>query len=179
MRTTRGEILTQGLLAGLLGYFVIALSVSAIDALQGRSIFYTVSLLGEWLFQDLKDPADVRIWPGAVFAYNGLHLVTLLAFGMCAAWLASFGERAALYWYSSLVVYLFIFLHLLAAVLFMTEPLRNEIPLYQVLIPGLLAGVAVGALVLRMHPQLEHEMQEWVDADDGDEAPPVIEARPR
>src|SRR5688572_31484067 len=65
-RADRTENVWQGLMVGLIGYVTIALSVSIGDVLQGRSFFYTVSLFGGWLFYDLKDAADVRVWPGAV-----------------------------------------------------------------------------------------------------------------
>lgn len=177
MRADRTETVWQGLMVGSIGYFTIALSVSIGDVLQGRSFFYTVSLFGEWLFYDLKDPASVRVWPGAVFAYNGLHLVTMLAFGLLASWLASVSERGALYWYAGLVMFLFVFVHLFSAVLLMSEPLRAAVSLVQIVVPSLLAVVLMSAYLLRMHPQLRREMNEWVDEDDGAEEPPVITAR--
>lgn len=173
----RTENVWQGLMVGLIGYVTIALSVSIGDVLQGRSFFYTVSLFGGWLFYDLKDAADVRIWPGAVIAYNGLHLVTMLAFGLLASWLASVSERGALYWYAGLVMFLFVFVHLLSAVLFMSEPLRVAVPMSQILVPSLLAVVLMSVYLLRMHPLLRREMDEWVDEDDGTEAAPPVGAR--
>jgi hypothetical protein len=174
MRTDRAQTIWQGLMAGLVGYVAIALSVSVGDVIQGRSFFYTVSLLGEWLFYGLTDPADVRVWPGAVFAYNGVHFVTLLAFGLLSSWLASVSERGALYWYAGLVMFLFVFVHLMSAVLFMTEPLRATIPMWQILVPSVVSVLLMSLYLLRMHPQLRHEMEDWVDEDDGREFPPVV-----
>ena len=77
MSTNRVDSLWHGLMVGLIGYVTIAASVSLGDLLLGRSFFYTVSLLGEWMFYDLSDPTKLRVWPGAVFAYNGLHLAYL------------------------------------------------------------------------------------------------------
>jgi hypothetical protein len=172
MRTDRTETIWRGLMVGLIGYVVIALSVSIGDVIQGRSFFYTVSLFGEWLFYDLKDPADVRVWPGAVFAYNGLHFVTMLAFGLLASWLASVSERGALYWYAGLVMFLFVFVHLFSAVLLMSAPLRAVVSLSQIVVPSLLAVVLMSAYLLRVHPQLRREMDEWVDEEDGTDAAP-------
>ena len=166
MSTNRVDSVWHGLMVGLVGYATIAIAVSLGDLMLGRSLFYTVSLLGEWLFYDLRNPSDVRVWPGAVFAYNGLHLLTFLAFGMAASWLATMSERGPLYWYAGLVLFLFVFVHMYASVLFMTEPLRREIPLLLLTIPSLLAVVAMSAYLLRTHPQLRREMSEWVDEDD-------------
>ena len=173
MRADRSEIVWHGLIVGLLGYATVALSVSAIDLLLGRSVFFTVALLGEWLFYGLRDPARITVWPGAVFAYNGLHFITFLSLGLLASWLASISERGPLYWYGALVMYLFVLVHLFAAVQLMTEPLRTLIPSYEVWLPSIAAAVVMTAYLLRMHPQLRHELSEWVDEDD------VAEARSR
>ena len=177
MRATRSETVWHGVLTGLIGYVTVAFSVSLGDLMQGRSFFYTVSLLGEWLFYGLKDPAQVVVWPGAVLAYNGLHLVTFLAFGLLASWLVTVSERGPLLWYAALVMYLFFFIHLFGAVLFMTEPLRSAIPMLQIVAPSILALVFMSAFLLRTHPQLRREMREWVDDTEID-APDAEARRP-
>ena len=166
MSTNRVDTVWHGLMVGLVGYVTIALSVSLGDLLLGRSVFHTVSLLGGWMFHDLRDPASLQIWPGVVFAYNGLHFVTFLCFGLLASWLASMSERGPLYWYAGLVMFLFVFIHMVATVLLMTEPLRREIPLALLLVPSLLAVVAMSIYLWRTHPQLRREMSVWVDEDD-------------
>lgn len=166
MRADRTETIWHGLMVGLIGYATIALGVSIGDVLQGRSFFFSVSVLGEWMFYDLKEPANVRVWPGAVFAYNGLHLITFLAFGLLASWLASMSERGPLYWYAALVMFLFVFVHMFATVLLMTEPLRAALPMWQIVVPSVLSVTLMSAYLLKVHPQLRREMQEWVDEDD-------------
>ena len=163
MTEDRREAIWQGLIVGLIGYATIAVGVSALDILQGRSPFFTVSLLGEWLFYGLRDPNQVTVWPGAVFAYNGVHLVTFVAFGLMSSWLASISEHRPLYWYGALVLYLFVFVHLLAAVQLMTEPLRALIPLYQIWVPSLLAVILMSGYLLQVRPVLRREMSRWDD----------------
>jgi hypothetical protein len=176
MATNRKDTIWHGLMVGLIGYATIAISVSVGDLLQGRSPFFTVALFGEWLFYGLVDPAKVHVWPGPVFAYNGLHFVTFLGFGLLASWLASMSERGPLYWYAGLVVYLFVFVHLFAAVLLMTEPLRTAIPTLQILLPSLAAVVLMSMYLLRVHPQMRREMNEWVDEDDREDVPGEVGA---
>jgi hypothetical protein len=171
MREDRWEVAFRGLLIGSIGYLIVFLGVGVGDLLQGRSFFYTFSLLGGWLFYGLEDPAQVRVWPGAVFAYNGVHLLFFLGFGLFASWMASVAERGPLLWYAALVMYLFAFLHLFGAFLLMTEPIRNALSLWHVSIPSALALTAMSWALLRQHPQLRHELDEWVDGDDDDEAP--------
>jgi hypothetical protein len=166
VRTDRAEVFYLGLVVGLTGYLTVFLAVGIGDALQGRSFFYTFALLGGWLFHGLDDPASVRVWPGAVLAYNGLHLVIFLGFGVLASWIASVAERGPLLWYGALVMYLFVFLHLFASVVLMTEPMRATLSLWHIALPSLLAVVAMSWVLLRQHPRLRHEMDVWVDEDD-------------
>ena len=176
--TTRSETIWHGLMVGLIGYATIALGVSIGDLLQGRSFFYTVCLFGEWLFYGLTDPSRVTVWPGAVLAYNGLHLCTFLAFGLLASWIAAESERGPLFWYAGLVLYLFVFVHLFGVVVFMSEPMRQAVPLVQVWLPTLASLVLMSVYLMRMHPQLRREMTHWVDPEDEPErASPVPKLR--
>lgn len=168
MRTDRWNVVFLGLVVGFVGYVAVLVGVGIGDALQGRSFFHTFSLLGGWLFHGLEDPESVRVWPGAVFAYNGLHLVLFLGFGVFASWMATLAERGPLLWYGALVMYLFVFLHLYASVVLMTEPMRSTISLWQISLPSLLAVIAMSWVLLRQHPRLRHELDEWVDEDDAE-----------
>lgn len=174
MSASRTEVAARGAVAGLLGYATVALSVGLMDLGQGRSFFYTVSLLGDWLFYGLYDPTKMFVWAGGVFAYNGVHLLTYLAFGLMAAWLASMSTKGALYWYAGLVLYILVFLHILGAVLFMTEPVRAVLPMYQVVLPGVLSGVVMSVYLLRAFPEMRQAMRTWADPDDGNEVPTAI-----
>jgi hypothetical protein len=166
MRADKWDVICQGLFVGFVGYLTVFLGVGAGDLMKGNSFFHTFSLLGGWLFHGLEDPAAVRVWPGAVFAYNGLHLVAFLAFGLFASWTASVAERGPLLWYGALVLYLFVFLHLFAAVVMMTEPMRSAFSLLHVAIPSLLALGVMSWVLMYDHPQLRREMDEWVDHTD-------------
>ena len=161
MRADRTETIWHGAMAGLIGYATVALIVGALDLMQGRSFFFTAALLGETLFYNLREPAQVVVWPGAVFAYNGLHLVTFLAFGMIAAWLAYFSERGPMFWYLGLVLFLVVFLHLFGAVLLMTESLRAAIPTYEIWIPSLAAVLAISGYLLSVQPRLRGLLTRW------------------
>jgi hypothetical protein len=169
MRADRLEVVSFGLVIGFVGYAIVFLGVGAGDVVQGRSFFYTFSLLGETLYYGLDDPAQVRVWPGAVFAYNGVHLMAFLAFGVVASWMASVAERRPLLWYGALVMYLFVFLHMFASVVFMTEPMRASLSMWQVALPSLVALVAMTWVLIMQHPQLRRELREWDDPDDDEE----------
>ena len=170
MNADRQQTIWTGVIVGVIGSATVALCVSLGDALLGRSPFYTVSLLGEWMFYGLQDPQQVTVWPGAVLAYNGLHFVTFVAFGLLASWLATVSERGPLFWYAALVMYVFVLTHMFGAVQLLTEPLRAAIPLWMVWVPSATAAVTMSAYLMWMHPQLQREMQEWTDPTEHDEA---------
>jgi hypothetical protein len=166
MRASRSDVVSHGLLVGFIGYLTVFAGVGLGDVLQGRSFFHTFSLLGGWLFHGLDDPTQVRVWPGAVFAYNGLHLVAFLGFGVVASWMMAVAERGPLLWYGALVMYLFVFLHLFASVVLMTEPMRGAFSLWHLTIPSLLALATMSWALLQQHPQIRHELDVWVDDTD-------------
>ena len=157
----RAEIVWEGLIAGLIGYATVAILVGAIDIVQGRSFFFTASMLGEATFYGLTDPANVVVWPGAVFAYNGLHLIGFLFIGMSAAWLAYLAEKGAELWYLGLVLFLLVVAHAVGAVLFMTEGLRAVMPAWVVIAPTVVGLIAMWLYVLRVRPGLRTELTTW------------------
>jgi hypothetical protein len=158
-----GEVVANGLVAGFIGYATVALLIGVIDVAQGRSFFFTAAMLGEAMFHGLTDPANVVVEPGAVFAYNGLHLLTFLAIGLSAAWLAHLAERGAQLWFPAVVLFLFIVAHAFGAVLLMTEELRAVLPAWLVGVPTLVALLAMAAYLMAVHPGLRRKPGEWND----------------
>ena len=159
--TDRLEVLWDGLMAGLIGSATVALFVGFLNVLQGRSFFFTAAMLGERLFYGLKDPSTVVVWPGAVFAYNGVHLLGFLIIGMSGAWLAYMAEKGSELWYLGLVLFLLVVLHAYAAVLLMTEGLRSILPAWMILVPTLAGVTATSIYLLYARPALRNEMKTW------------------
>ena len=157
----RIEIVWEGLVAGLTGYATVALLVGVIDVLHGRSFFFTAAMLGEVTFYGLTDPANVVVWPGAVFAYNGLHLVGFLLIGMSAVWVAYLAEKGAELWYMGLVLFLLVVAHALGIVLIMTEGLRSVMPVWAVIVPTVVGLTAMSGYVLAVRPGLRTELTTW------------------
>lgn len=157
----RTEILWEGLVAGLIGYATVAILVGVIDVAVGRSFFFTAAMLGETAFYGLTDPANVVVWPGAVFAYNGVHLLGFLLIGMSAAWLAYLAEKGEELWYLGLVLFLLVVAHACGAVLVMTEGLRAAMPVWMVVVPTLAGLVAMSLYMLGVRPGLRSELTTW------------------
>lgn len=155
------EVVWEGLIAGLIGYATVALLVGLMDVALGRSFFFTAAMLGEAMFYGLTDPSQVVVWPGAVFAYNGVHLLGFLFLGMCAVWLAYMAERGLELWYAGVVLFLLVVLHAYGAVLFMTEGLRSAMPDWMVLLPTVVAVAAMVLYLILARPGLRKELTTW------------------
>lgn len=161
MTADRTETLWQGVLAGLIGYATVFLLVGLIDVGLGRSFFFTFALLGEHLFYGLSNPAQVVVWPGAVFAFNGLHLLAFLVIGVAAAWLAFMSEKGPELWYLAAILFLFVFLHAYAAMLFLTEDIRAAVPAWMIVVPTVASGIAMGGFLIARRPVLRHDLVTW------------------
>jgi hypothetical protein len=100
MRTSVQDTLRQGLVAGLIGYVAVGIVFGIVDMIQRHSPFHTAAVLGATLFYGFQDPAQITVAAPYVFAYNGLHLLVFLLFGMIGAWLA---DLAYLLWAHPLI----------------------------------------------------------------------------
>ncbi len=88
MKPEKSEVFAQGLVAGFLGYATVVGFFALLNALAGKSVFFTAALLGSALFYGARDLAHVAVAAGPVLSYNGVHLLVFVAFGVAAAWLA-------------------------------------------------------------------------------------------
>ena len=86
----------QGVVVGLIAYASVAIFYGIFDFLAARMPLYTVNLLGQSVFRGLRDPAVLQYAiqrdPGAIFLYNGLHLLVSLAIGLFVVRLIAMAE---------------------------------------------------------------------------------------
>lgn len=160
---TSADVTWSGVLAGLVGYATVAVLVGIFDVVLGRSFFFTPSLLGEALFYGLSDPNAVVVWPGAVFAYNGVHLGAFLFTGIAGAWLVHLGEKGLELWFLGIVLFLLLGLHVLGVILLLTAPFRSVLPAWMILVPTVVGLAAVAATLGWEHPRFRHELATWRD----------------
>jgi hypothetical protein len=163
--TGPGDLILQGMAAGLVGYVTIALFFLIADPIGGRPLFYTPALLGSALFYGLADPAGLAIGPGPVLAYNGLHFLVFLLLGFVAAWLARLSERLPVGWVLALNLTVYLLFHVLGAFVFFTESIRAAIPLGSVVGATVLAVGAMTTYILWAHPRLRRELAADEPAD--------------
>ena len=93
-------MLYQGLVTGLVGAAIVAMSFLLADMAAGTPL-HTASALGSALLLGAAGPNEVELNAGVITAYSVLHLVTFSMIGIGFAWLAhrvegtpEFGLRA-------------------------------------------------------------------------------------
>jgi len=158
MKPERVEILRQGMIAGVLGYAVVAAFFAVLNFQAGHSIFRTASVLGSVLFYGLRDIDLLTVSAGPVLAFNGVHLLVFLAYGIVAAWLADLSERGPHLWYVSAILMITFAFHLFGLLLGVSMTLESVIPAWSLLVSGLLGSAAVAAYLLWSHPALRHSL---------------------
>lgn len=160
MGYSRNELLTDGLIAGLIGYGSVIVVMGLIDLLSGRSVFYTPALFGATIFYGLDDPAALVVAPGPVFAYNMVHLLAFLLVGMIVAGAVRLAERYPTAQYLVLVLLVFVAFHLYAALLLFAQPLLGTTGWWKLGLGSLAAAVMMGGFLLRRHGLLRRELRE-------------------
>lgn len=157
------EVAWEGMVAGLLGYATVALLVGLIDVAVGRSFFYTASVLGQSLFYGSAEAAQPVVSAGHLLAYNGLHLLSCLAIGTSAAWLAYMAEHGPELWYVGVILLLAVAVAALGVVLILTRNVRGAIPVWMVVVPTVAGMAVIAGYVLGVRPRLRTELQTWRD----------------
>ncbi len=153
MKPDRARVLTEGLVAGVLGYLAVAVFFVFVNVLSGRPVFYTAGVLGQAL---TAGSADVQsgIESAAVIAYNSVHLIIFLAIGLIVSMLVFATERHPSAWLLFFLV--FVALMMVSGITFsvLVEPLSEALPWWTLIVSNLLAAAAMGTYVLKRHPAL-------------------------
>ena len=150
MTPARARVLSEGLVAGLLGYVVIALFFGSLHLFTGQSLFHTAAALGSGLVS--HDASIVGgAQAGSVIAFNGVHMISFVFFGMIAAWLVSRAERNPGFF----IVMLFLGLA--------DQPLAPSWT--TVALANVLAGLFMAGYLFRVHPGLWAVIRESTDAE--------------
>lgn len=160
MREQLRLVLMGGMYAGLLGYGVVVVFMAGLNLVAGRSPFYTAALFGAALFYGLEDPGVLQIGPGPVLAYNMVHLLIFLGFGLFASWLVTKAEEYPVARYVALFTLIFVAAHLYAALVLFAQPLLAGAAWWQIGAAGLLAAIAMGWYLLWAHPGLRRSLRE-------------------
>ncbi len=165
MTAMRARVLTEGLIAGGIGYLVVALFYGVLDLIQGDSPFHVAAVLGSALFYASEAAGSAAVSPGPVLAFNGLHLVLFLALGVGVAWFVAEAERYPLFWYPVFFVLLCGFILTYLAVLVLASEIAGLLSWWSVAAANLLAALAMGGYLWWAHPRLREELREYTDQE--------------
>lgn len=158
MHTRTKLVLSGGLAAGLIGYGTVVVLFAAINAVSGRSPFYTPALFGSVLFYGLRDAAEVQVTVGPVLAYNMVHVLAFVALGTFASWLVAVAERYPVARFAILFVLIFVAAHVYAALLLFSRSLFYEHAWLEIGFVSVAAAFFMGWYLLRLHPVLREQM---------------------
>ena len=161
MKPSTTEILSEGLIAGTIGYVCTTIFFMLASALAGQSPFHLAALLGGALFYGLHDASQVVVWPGVVLAYNGVHLLVFLVLGMIAAWFAALAERGPEFWYIAITLYILVLFHVYGIVQILSESFRASIPVWVSFGGTFVASIAMAGYLLWARPKLRLEVREF------------------
>jgi len=167
MKETQSQVLYEGLVAGLVGYLTVALVLGLVDVFAGHSFFYTAAALGQAMFGGSAEAGESVVSPGAVFAYNGVHLIAFLVFGFLVAWLVVETELHPTFWYVAFFIPLGVFFFVTVVAAGFGEALGGALPWWSVILANVLAALAMGAYLHRAHPSLLRELKEHGDPNLG------------
>jgi hypothetical protein len=147
-----------GIIVGLIGYAAVALFYTLFDLLAARGSLFTVDLLGKTMFRGLRDPSILQ-FPverdfSAIFSYNAFHLVVALAVGLFVTYLARAASKSASMRSIAQVVIVGGFFLTVAAVGYLSAPIRAVLPWWSIVVANALAALLAGIFLVRKQPEL-------------------------
>jgi hypothetical protein len=152
------RILFEGFVAGLIGAGAVAAWFLIVDLVSGRA-FFTPAMLGQAIFEGLRDPALVSINYSSVIMYTALHVVAFLAVAMVAAALVAEAEEIPhLMWLLVVLFVVFEFGFYVMVALLLT-PILQALAWVNVAIGNFIAAVGMGYFLWRAHPRLQAELR--------------------
>lgn len=102
-RRTLRTTLLDGLVAGLLGYVGVLVTVSVFDVVRGHAVVYTAERIGAVLFFGGASASTLTEPLAPVLAWNGVHLLVSLAVGVLGASMVFGSERFTGFWFVGLM----------------------------------------------------------------------------
>lgn len=152
----------DGVTAGLIAYAAVIVFYTAFDLLAGRGAMFTVNLLGQGLFKGVRDPAilqfPIAVDMSVVFWYNLVHLVLSLCIGLFVLRLVEQAYRTP--GRAGLMTGLILtgFAITIAVVGRITEPFREVLPWWSIVVANAAASACSGYYLLLRRPGLWRRM---------------------
>jgi hypothetical protein len=149
----------EGIRAGLVGAFTIALWFAILDGLHGRWLF-TPTVLGTALFHGgagLDDPTSLAPSAEIVLGFTWIHMLVFLIVGMGAARLLVLAEDDSHLGFGILLLFLVFEFGFVGACMLFAEPVLHALAWPAIVAGNLLAAIAMAATFWRHHKDITIE----------------------
>ena len=152
--TSIGDILLDGLFAGMIGALAVALWFLLLDAFAGRPL-YTPALLGTVLLHGSAAASqEVTVVPLTVAAYTAFHFIAFIAVGLMLSYMMTLFERFPIMFFVLLVLFLSLQLGFFFMDLALGAQLLGKLKPWTVVAANLLAAAAMAIYFWRRHPSV-------------------------
>ena len=148
MHRERARALLHGLVAGTIGFAVVAAIVVIGGAFDGAPAAVPDDGAPAAVPDAGERGGGALAWTAGVVAYNALALGVFLALGAAASTLAFFAAPEPRFWAAGLVLFVAALVHASGAVLLMDAAVHHEVPLHEVVASSALAPAAMALYLL-------------------------------
>lgn len=162
----------EGLVAGVLGGFVVVMWFLLIDIIW-REAFFTPAAIGSAVFDGARGIAEVRMDMANVLGYTALHFAAFLTVGLIAAAIVSEAERHAVVLLGAVLLFVTFETLFLGLTAIAATWLLDALNPWTILSSNLVAALAMGWYLWHAHPRLadrllHHDVEEdeFREADD-------------
>ena len=149
----RQHILTEGVVAGLIGAAVVAVWFLIFDAVSGRP-FFTPSALGSAMFLGVTDLDAVSIHMGAVVGYSAAHLGAFAVMGVVASAVLTQAEEAPPLLLGAVLLFVGFEAAFMGFIALGAEFLLGPLAWTSIAFANVLAAGGMGYYLWRKHPKL-------------------------
>jgi len=163
-RSSAGDILLDGLFAGMIGAVIVALWFLVLDLAHGRPL-WTPALLGNVLLHGASAAGQISVDTLNVAAYTAVHFLAFIAVGIVLSWLMSLFERFPIMFFVLLVMFLSLQVGFLGLDTLLRAELMQKLRPWTVVVANVLAAIGMGYYLWRRHPSVLRGMNRMWDQE--------------
>ncbi|MFQ5888829.1 MAG: hypothetical protein ACE5JR_02120 [Gemmatimonadota bacterium] len=153
--------LREGIVAGLLGAFVVAVWFLIVDSVAGRPLF-TPAALGSAIFHGTDAARNVDFAAATILGYTLIHLAAFLVFGVIVSGLVTQAERTPPILFLLLLMFVVVQTFFIAMVVMLGNWILEQLAWWSVLLGNVIAAFTVGVYMWNVHPGLREKLKDEV-----------------
>jgi hypothetical protein len=153
------SVVKEGLVAGLLGAFAVALWFLVLDVANGRPLF-TPSVLGQVLLLWRDTPDTTAIHAGAVILYTAFHFAAFILFAMAVVKLVHLAINVAIVRFGLVMLFVVFEVFFLAFTYIFFANTRELFPWHATLIANTIAAAVMAVYLWYRHPALKRALRQ-------------------